>query len=84
MITYKGRRHGTAAGGHAEPARKPRQTDRTACSEQLVEVQGTAEGEPFTRRQMDGLIDLAETGIKELFALQYEAISAWKAAVRSA
>ncbi|MEZ4554574.1 MAG: ribonuclease PH [Dehalococcoidia bacterium] len=47
---------------------------------QLVEVQGTAEGEPFTRRQMDGLIDLAEVGIRQLFAAQRDAVNAWKAA----
>ncbi len=36
----------------------------------LVEVQGTAEGEPFTRAQMNTLLDLAEAGIKELIAQQ--------------
>lgn len=46
---------------------------------QLVEVQGTAEGEPFTRRQMDGLIDLAESGIRGLFTVQHDALNAWKA-----
>ena len=29
----------------------------------FVEVQGTAEGEPFTRAEMDALLDLAEKGI---------------------
>ncbi|MBM4416680.1 MAG: ribonuclease PH [Chloroflexi bacterium] len=47
---------------------------------QLVEVQGTAEGEPFTRRQLDQLIDLAEAGIHELFAVQREAVATAKAA----
>ncbi|MFN8584608.1 MAG: ribonuclease PH [Dehalococcoidia bacterium] len=47
---------------------------------QLVEVQGTAEGEPFTRRQMDGLIDLAEAGIRQLFTVQRDAVNEWKAA----
>lgn len=37
---------------------------------QMVEVQGTAEGSPFTRKEMDGLVDMAEDGIRELFALQ--------------
>ena len=50
---------------------------------QLVEVQGTAEGEPFTRRQMDGLVDLAEAGIRELFATQREALNGWRLAVRA-
>ena len=35
----------------------------------MVEVQGTAEGEPFQRAEMDAMMDLAEKGIKELFAL---------------
>ncbi|WP_319241926.1 ribonuclease PH [uncultured Propionivibrio sp.] len=40
----------------------------------LVEIQGTAEGEPFTRAQMDALVDLAEAGIRELVLRQKEAI----------
>jgi ribonuclease PH len=40
----------------------------------LVEVQGTAEGLPFTRRQMDQLMDAATTGINRLFQLQREAL----------
>lgn len=42
----------------------------------IVEIQGTAEGEPFTRQQMDQLVDLAEAGIRELVARQKEAIGA--------
>jgi len=38
----------------------------------LVEVQGTAEGDPFSRRQMDGLMDIAVGGAKDLFAKQRE------------
>jgi len=38
----------------------------------FVEVQGTAEGMPFTRGELDELVALAETGIGELFALQRE------------
>jgi ribonuclease PH len=49
---------------------------------QLVEVQGTAEGEPFTRKQMDVLVDLAEAGIRQLFAMQRDALDEWKAATR--
>ena len=41
---------------------------------QLVEVQGTAEGEPFSREQMNSLIDLAERGIRELLTAQQEAL----------
>jgi len=40
----------------------------------MVEVQGTAEGEPFKRQEMDAMMDLAEKGIKELFALQQKAL----------
>jgi ribonuclease PH len=36
----------------------------------FVEVQGTAEGEPFARGQMDAMLDLAQTGIQQLFQLQ--------------
>ena len=36
----------------------------------FVELQGTAEGMPFTRAQMDQLVDLALKGGEELFALQ--------------
>ncbi|MBK9180930.1 MAG: ribonuclease PH [Acidimicrobiales bacterium] len=36
----------------------------------FVEVQGTAEGLPFTRAELDELLGLAEHGIREVFALQ--------------
>jgi len=36
----------------------------------IVEIQGTAEGEPFSRTQMNQLVDMAERGIKELIARQ--------------
>ena len=36
----------------------------------IVEVQGTAEGEPFTRAQMIELLDLADAGIGRLIAHQ--------------
>jgi ribonuclease PH len=36
----------------------------------LVEVQGTAEGEPFDRALLDGMLDLAAVGIAELVTLQ--------------
>ena len=36
----------------------------------FVEVQGTAEGVAFTRREMDALLALAEKGIGELVTLQ--------------
>jgi len=40
----------------------------------LVEVQGTAEGRPFTRVQMGAMLDLAERGIRELIAAQKAAL----------
>jgi len=40
----------------------------------LVEVQGTAEGRPFTRAQMGAMLDLAERGIRELIAAQHAAL----------
>ena len=39
-------------------------------SMELIEVQGTAEGAPFSRRQLNELIDLAEIGLKQIFAAQ--------------
>lgn len=41
---------------------------------EYVEVQGTAEGDPFSRSSMDGLLDLAEEGIKELLKSQREVL----------
>lgn len=41
----------------------------------IVEIQGTAEGEPFTRAQMDRLVDLAENGIRQLVAFQKAALA---------
>jgi ribonuclease PH len=45
---------------------------------QLVEVQGTAEGEPFSRAELDGLLDLAGRGIAVLFEEQRAALGAWQ------
>ncbi len=42
----------------------------------LVEVQGTAEGEPFSRAELESLLDLAAAGIAELVALQKAALAA--------
>ncbi len=42
----------------------------------LVEVQGTAEARPFTRQQLDQLLDLAAKGVGELLALQQDALLA--------
>jgi ribonuclease PH len=45
-------------------------TDRN----EFVEVQGTAEGKPFTKQNADALLELAEKGIKQLFQAQNVAL----------
>jgi ribonuclease PH len=40
----------------------------------LVEVQGTAEGEPFSRAQLNTMLDLAERGIGQLIVAQKAAL----------
>lgn len=47
------------------------QTDRGA----FVEIQGTAEGTPMTREQLDTLLALAQKGIEQLLAAQREALA---------
>lgn len=42
--------------------------------EEFVEVQGTAETQPFNRDTLSSLISLAETGIKQLFEIQRQTI----------
>lgn len=37
---------------------------------EFVEIQGTAEGKPFNRQEMDRLLQLAEKGIRELIGMQ--------------
>ena len=41
----------------------------------IIEVQGTAEGPAFSRKELDQLLNLAESGIKELVKLQKEALA---------
>ena len=41
----------------------------------FVEVQGTAEGAAFSRKEMDALLALAEKGIRDLVILQTESLS---------
>jgi ribonuclease PH len=41
---------------------------------EFVEVQGTAEGKPFSRQTIDELISLAEVGIRQLFQIQQVAL----------
>ena len=40
----------------------------------MIEVQGTAEGAPFSRAELDGLLTLAERGIAQLIAAQKAAL----------
>jgi ribonuclease PH len=42
----------------------------------FIEIQGTAEREPFTREQMNDMLALAESGMAKLFAIQQSAINA--------
>ncbi len=44
-------------------------------SGRFVEVQGTAEGLPFSRGELDDLLGLAEAGIGEIVALQEEMVA---------
>jgi ribonuclease PH len=44
-------------------------------SGRFIEVQGTAEGMPFSRGELDALLALAEQGIGELFELQRELLA---------
>jgi ribonuclease PH len=46
---------------------------------EYVEVQGTAEGKPFSRTAMNSLLDLAEHGIRQLLAIQQETLGAAEA-----
>ena len=41
----------------------------------LIEVQGTAEGEPFTFDEMQEMLDLAKHGLRELFDIQKTALN---------
>jgi ribonuclease PH len=41
----------------------------------FIEVQGTAEGAPFERAELDGMLDLAADGIRQLIARQKEALA---------
>ena len=43
-----------------------------------VELQGTAEGKPFERGDMDRMLDIASTGLERLFAAQAEALASVK------
>jgi ribonuclease PH len=42
----------------------------------FIELQGSAEQEPFSRAEMEQLLELASGGLQQLFAVQREALSA--------
>ncbi|EQA10193.1 ribonuclease PH [Glaesserella parasuis] len=48
----------------------------------LVEVQGTAEGEPFSHMELLQLLDLAQKGIEQLFEAQRQALNATSDVIR--
>jgi ribonuclease PH len=41
----------------------------------IIEIQGTAEGAPFQRAELNALLDLAQAGIGQLVVEQKQAIS---------
>ena len=45
---------------------------------EFVEIQGTAEGKPFSKETIDSLLSLAETGIRQLFEAQQNTIERLK------
>jgi ribonuclease PH len=40
----------------------------------FIEVQGTAEGQPFDRKTLDMLLELADKGIRDLIGFQKEIV----------
>lgn len=55
----------------------------TTGSGEFIEVQGTAEGAPFRRAELDALLDLAVAGTADLARLQREALAAEPAGYRA-
>jgi ribonuclease PH len=49
-----------------------------AADGRFIEVQGTAEGEPFSRGALNAMLLLAEMGIQQLFKLQAAALETAK------
>ena len=41
----------------------------------LIEVQGTAEGEPFDFQELDEMLTIAKHGLRELFDIQKAALA---------
>jgi ribonuclease PH len=46
-------------------------------SGRFIEVQGTAESKPFTRKQMERMAEIAQQGIRELLQVQKKAIASF-------
>ncbi|MBL0011903.1 MAG: ribonuclease PH [Nitrosomonas sp.] len=44
-------------------------------NEGMIEVQGTAEGTAFSRKELDSMLDMAQHGIQELIALQKKVLA---------
>ena len=63
-------------GRHKRPMYRVVAADsRKARDGRFIEIQGTAEGEPFSREQMSVLVDLATMGIRQLTAAQQSALA---------
>jgi ribonuclease PH len=61
---------------YAEDSRAEVDMNIVMCGDgRLVEVQGTAEDEPFTRAQLEELVDMASLGILQIIELQKEMVS---------
>ena len=45
-------------------------------NDQFIEIQGTAEGHPFDKRELDAMLGLARDGIRQLFAIQDDILGA--------
>ena len=43
-------------------------------SGRIVEIQGTAEGEPFSEEEFNQLLELGKSGIKQIISRQKEAL----------
>ena len=41
----------------------------------FIELQGSAEQEPFSREELEALLGLASTGLQQLFAIQAEVLA---------
>ena len=52
----------------------PRKTTDKTSAGLFIEVQGTAEAQPFDRAQMDSLLALADSGIRQLVGFQREVV----------